>query len=422
LAKKAEKPKPELTKRQLTRRQQQQRRHYIILSAGILIVVAVLSVVGSGVYTQWYVPEYKPLRQTVIEVNETKFDMDYYLKMLKYYGAGASSQQLMALTDMVATAIEQSELARQEAMKLGISVSDEEVEKERKSSDSPLSSDYNDVVRTQLLVSKLLDEYFDKQVPTSAEQRHVMAMFLESLSQASGVRARLGAGEDFSKLAGELSLDAISKTNNGDLGWRPKGVLTSLLETSVVDDYAFTGEVGKLSQPLPDETKTKTLGYWLVKVLSRDDAAKTAQVKVMLLGSEQEANEVRTRLESGEDFATLAKELSQHDASKENGGDFTVSSQDTMGSAFKDFVFKSELNMLSQPIRDDTMSTKKGYWLVKVAEVDSNRQIDKDDRNLLKSDALNKWFTGVTNNPENKVKSYLDDEQKIWAITHVVRG
>jgi len=421
--KKAEKPKRELTKRQLSRWQQQKKRQRIILGSGILIIVAVLGIVGSGVYNQWYIPDYKPLRETVIEVNDAKFNMDYYIKMLRIYSGGASAQQMYNMADEVTKLIEQGELVRQEAMKLGISVSDNEVNKELKSYNPPLSKDYRDVVRTRMLVSMLNDEYFDQpqRVPMFAEQRHIMAMFLESGSQANEVRAKLEAGEDFAELAGAFSLDAICKEKKGDLGWRPEGVLPLLLETNMVDEYAFNCEAGVLSQPIYDETKTKAVGYWLIKVLERDEAAVGAYVKVMLLGSEQEASEVRARLEAGEDFATLAKELSQHDASKEKGGDFTVS-QDMMSSAFNEFAFKSELNVLSQPIRDDMVSTKGGYWLVKVAEVDNNRQVEKESRDLLKADALNKWVEALFDDPENKVKSYIDDAKKQWAIWHAVGG
>jgi parvulin-like peptidyl-prolyl isomerase len=416
--KKAAKPKRELTKRQLSRWQQQRRRQRIIFGSGILIIVAVLGVFGAGVYNRWYIPEYKPLRETVIEVNGIKFDMDYYIKMLKYY-AGTSTQYIQFMADYVITIIEQNELIRQESMELGISVSEEEVDKALKSYNPPLSKDYRDVARTQLLVSRLRDEYFDKQVPVSAEQRHIFAMFLESESQVNEVKARLEGGEDFSKLAGELSLDSTSKTKEGDLGWHPRGVLPLLLGTSVLDEPAFSIEAGTLSQPIYDETKTKMVGYWLIEVEFVDEDAKIAQTKVMLLGSEQEASEVRARLEAGEDFATLAKELSQHADSKDKGGEFEVS-QGTMSSAFDEFAFSADVGVLSQPIRDDTVSTEGGYWLLKVAEIDSNRQIDEDDRTLLKADALNKWVQALMDDPKNEVKSYLDDEKKQWAIIHAV--
>ena len=420
--KKAEKPQREVTKRQLSRWQQQKKRQRIILGSGILIIVAVLGVVGAGVYTRWYIPEYKPLHETVIEVNDTKFDMNYYIKMLRYYGTGVPLEQMYYLADAVVTIIERNELLRQGAMELGISVSDGEVDEELKSYDPPLSKDYRDVVRTEMLVNRLRDEYFDQQVPTSAEQRHILAMFLESQSQANEVIARLEAGEDFAELAGELSLDAICKEKKGDLGWRPEGILPLMLETSILDERAFNCEAGVLSQPIFEETKTKMVGYWLIEVIDRDEEAEQAQVKVMLLTSEQEANEVRARLEAGGDFATLAEEFSQHDESRENGGDFEVLSRDMMTSAFDEFVFNSELGVLSQPIRDEVVNTEGGYWLLKVVDIDDNRQIEDEDRDLLKADALNKWVEALWDDPENRVESYLDDEKKEWAIMYAVLG
>jgi parvulin-like peptidyl-prolyl isomerase len=426
LAKKeAEKPKRELTKRQLSRGQQQKKRQRIILGSGILVIVAVLSIVGAGFYNRWYIPEYKPLHQTVIKVNDTKFNMNYYIKMLKYYGSGMSVQQMYSLVDDVVTAIERDELIRQEAMALGITVSDKEVDEELKSYDSQLSKDYRDVVRTQMLVNRLSDEYFDQKVPVSAKQRHIMAMFLESESQANEVRAKLEAGEKgFAELASELSLDSICKAKEGDLGWRPEGVLSLLIGSSILEENAFTCEVGVLSQPILDETKAKMVGYWLIEVESRDEEATEASVKVMLLGSEQEANEVKTSLEAGEDFATLAKEFSQHADSKDEGGEFEVTAKGMYGAAFDEFVFNPEveLDTLSQPIPDDTVSTEGGYWLLKVVDIDNNRQIMDDDRDFLKADALNKWVEGLFDDPKNKVVSYLDDAKKQWAILYIIGG
>jgi len=77
--KKREKPRREVTKHQLSRWQRQKRRQRIILGLGIFIIVAVLGIVGGA----WYTNYYQPLHQTVIRVNDTKFNMDYYVEMLK---------------------------------------------------------------------------------------------------------------------------------------------------------------------------------------------------------------------------------------------------------------------------------------------------------------------------------------------------
>ena len=81
--KKGEKPRREVTRRQLSQWQKQKKRERIILGVGISIIVAVLGIVGAG----WYISQYQPRHQTVIKVNDAEFNMNYYIKMLEYYGA-----------------------------------------------------------------------------------------------------------------------------------------------------------------------------------------------------------------------------------------------------------------------------------------------------------------------------------------------
>lgn len=434
----AEKPKRELTRRQLSHWKQHQRRQRIIFSSGILIIVAVLIVIGAGIYFGWYVPERQPLKETVIRVNDTNFDMAYYVDTIKYQvaqlesmGISVDISQMSYLADGAVTAIETSELVRQEALKLGISVSDEEVEaridEEFGDYDPSLLKTYRDVirdmVRSQMLSEKLLAEYFDQQVPQSAEQRRVLAMFLESQSQASEVRGRLEGGELFSELTAEFCLDSYCKSQEGDLGWHPREIFSGLIDSSVLVESAFSQEVGSLSQPIPEVAKLKALGYWLIKVEFRDEGAGIVQGRAMLLGSEEEASNIRARLEAGEDFAALAAEFSQDAESKDNGGEFEISKGDR-SSVFDEFVFDPELELgsLSQPIKDDTAVTEGGYWLIKVADADDDRPIDEADRDILKRDALTQWAAGLPDKPDNTVESYLDDEKMNWAIIHAWEG
>ena len=352
--------------------------------------------------------------------------MDYYIKMLKYYGKDQPASYMDALADAVVTVIGRDELVREGALGLGIVVWEKEVDEKLKSYDPPLSKDYRDIARAELLVSELLDKHFELAVPVSAEQRHITAVFLESESQAAEVRARVEAGEDLAELAGELSLDSFSKDEKGDLGWHPEDALTELLATSIPGEYAFGSEVGVLSQPVYDETKTKSVGYWLVKILDRKQEPEQVQVQAILLGSETEAQDVRARLEAGEDFATLAQELSQYEATKESGGDFGWLSPENVapGSAFAAWagIFELETGVISEPIRDDTQVTTGGYWLLKVLDKEDNKQISDDDRSLLKTKALNEWILSLWYDTGNQVNSYLTDEMKAWAIEKAMEG
>ena len=419
--KKIEKPRREVTKRQLSQWQRQKRRQRLIFSLGVAIIGVVVVVLGVG----WYISEYRPLHQTAIRVNDTEFDMSYYIKRLQFYGAGQSAIYMYAVANEVEGIIERDELIRQAAVKLGISVSDSEVDEELKDYDSPVSDVFRDVVRSQLLISKLRDGYFEHEVPVSTGQRHIMAMFLESESQAIEISDKLEAGEDFAELAGELSLESFSQTEKGDLGWRPEDILTMLLDTSVPIEYAFSAEVGVLSQPIYDETQSKNVGYWLIRVVERqeerivagEEEPEQAHVYAILLGSEEETWQVKEKIETGGDIAALAKELSQHGESKESGGDLGWVSPGMVSSAFEEFVFNSEVEVgkLSEPVRDEETTTRGGYWLVKVLGKDDNREVGEDDRDLLKGKALEDWMSALWGDPNNEVISYLDDEMKRWA-------
>jgi len=402
--KKIEKPKREPTRYQLSRWQKQQKRRRLILIAGISVIAAVAGVIGGG----WYTKEYQPLQETVIRVNDTEFSMRYYIDMLEInyrYGGGGD----------VVTFIEQNELIRQGAEDLGITVSDSEIGEELKSYDPPLGKEYGEAAKASILMRKLLDEHFEQEVPLSTEQRHIIAMFLESESQATEVRARLENGEDFGELAVELSLENLSKADGGDLGWYPRGILSELLATPILEDYAFTADVGVLSPPLYDEAKIKGVGYWVVEVLERDEEGEEVYVQAMLLGSEQEAQEVIAQLEDGEDFGELAEELSQDEGSKRKGGDLGWLTPEKVAPLLDDFIFNSEPGTLSEPIRDDGLLTEGGYWLVTVVEKDDNRKIEDSDRDFLKRKALDEWVSSLWDNPENEVEDYLDSEKIAWA-------
>jgi parvulin-like peptidyl-prolyl isomerase len=249
-------------------------------------------------------------------------------------------------------------------------------------------------------------------------------MFLESQSQAASVRAGLVNGEDFATMAGALSLEEASPEGDGDFGWHPRGILSGEFGLTVVEDYAFSAEAGDLSQPLYDEERTKDIGYWLAEFLEKDEDAsgELFHVRAMLLGSEEEAQEIRARLEAGEDFAELAEEYSQHDASKEDGGDMGWLGEDDIQPVLVDFILNAEPGSLSEPVKDDTVVTTGGYWLVKVVAVEEDRQISDDDRYFLKTELLEEWTDSLWDDPNNSIESYLTSGQKEWALEKALGG
>lgn len=415
--KKVTRHKYEPSRRQLSHFKQQVRRRRFIQGIGSVIIAAVLVLVGVGVYSQWYLPVYKPLHQTVVEVNDTKFNMDYFIKALNYYADG-QAEYAFYLIDPVADIIQEGELLRQEALALGYSVSNKEIKDKLKENGTADNKATRDIVETQLLVNRLLDEYFGPQVAEAMMQKDILVMFLESQGQVDDVRQRLAAGEDFAELATVLSLDETTAEDGGELGWLPDGIIESVVNTEVIEDFISSAAAAALSPPLYDEAKTKALGYWLVSIVERHDDPEEAHIQVMLLGSEEEALGVRARVEAGEDFGELAAELSQLPGAADDKGDLGFITRDIGQSAFNEFVFDSgaATGSLSQPIADEDQSTQGGYWLVEVRDVEDNRQLSEENRDMLLNKAFQEWLEAITSDPANQVTVYLNDEMRDFAI------
>lgn len=78
--------------------------------------------------------------------------------------------------------------------------------------------------------------------------------------------------------------------------------------------------------------------------------------------------EIRNRIMKGEDFGTVAQEVSQDPSAKENKGNLGYFTSFRMVYAFENGAYKTPVGMVSMPVR-----TKFGYHLIKVNDVRDNR-------------------------------------------------
>jgi parvulin-like peptidyl-prolyl isomerase len=249
-----------------------------------------------------------------------------------------------------------------------------------------------------------------------------MAMMLESESQAREVRSQLVSDGDFGELAEEMSLEPYSRDKGGEFGWVPRVILQDIVKTAIVDDI-FSHNVGELSQPIYDEEAEKGVGYWLVRVLDRDEEEEETHIQIMLLGSQEEAQDIRRRLEAGAEWGPLAVEYSQMKGVAENEGEWMISPGE-MTPPIDEYAHspETEIGAISEPIRDETVTTKGGYWLIKVLDEDADRRIDTEYRDYLKSQAFDEWVSSLMADDDNEIENYLDAEKTSWAIEQAMRG
>jgi parvulin-like peptidyl-prolyl isomerase len=122
-------------------------------------------------------------------------------------------------------------------------------------------ADLRTVIRSQLLRQKLL-EAMTQDIKNTQEQVWARHILVKDEATANDVLKRLKAGEDWAKLAKELSTDTGNKDQGGDLGWFPRGQMEQTFE-----DVAFSLKVGDTT-PTPVKT---SFGYHLIQVLGHED-------------------------------------------------------------------------------------------------------------------------------------------------------
>lgn len=394
--KKTEKPQRHWTRRQLSQYQKQQRRQRFIFIGGITVIAIVVLLIFAG----WLAGEYLPMHATVIKVGENEYDMQYYVDTIEFYVKNMGVD-VMSAASYTATLIQNNALAIIDAEKKGITVEDKEARKILAGAESKINDASIDFVKAQLVSQRMREEYFAEQVPVSDNQVNVKVMLLESESGAAEIRDRLQSSENFSALAGEFSLHASTNATGGEAGWHPDEVLEVELGSSVPVEFAFSAEAGDLSQPLYDEEIRKQVGYWLVNVQEKTEEGAT--LKLVMLGSEEEAEDIRARIQTTENVTALVDEYSQHAASRVKGGEYGPVSEGEMSVAVDAYVFDENVKtgVWSQPIRDETVSTKGGYWLVQVVDKENDRELSEEDREIMVNNAYYEWSNGL-------MESYAD--------------
>ena len=299
----------------------------ILASVVIILILAIVGVIGYPTYIA-------PFHRTVITVDNINIRMDYFLKRIKLSG----SDPIAMLTQLT-----NDQIVKLGAPQYGIAVSPDDVDQLLKSmfrghsenvsesgdislaefnewyrqtlNESGLTdAEYKEIITTELLKSHL-QEYLAARMPTVAEQAHIYVMTLETQKQAEKARARWEAGEKFTDLAVELSLDRSTGENGGEVGWFPKGgILTPQLEYE-----AFELSTGNVSQPIPiineeeqseGGTAPTIIGYHLIMVsekASRELDATALQVlrsKVLddWLSSQRQNYNIKWRGLTGDSF------------------------------------------------------------------------------------------------------------------------
>ena len=100
------------------------------------------------------------------------------------------------------------------------------------------------------------------------------------------------------------------------------------------------------------------------------------QVKAshILVETEEEALEIKEKLDQGEDFAELAKEYSLDKSNSDKGGDLGYFDRNKMVKEFSDAAFSLEIGEISDPVKSEY-----GFHIIKVEDRKEAKEADYDE-------------------------------------------
>lgn len=233
----------------------------------LILILAVVLVVISGAITgvAIYRNRTSPFNIAVLQVDDTSITMRYFLKRLAMSGDSPMAVFEMIMQEMIINQaaplepfnIEISDQDINEFMK-SLATGNKETSSEDELSEDELEEWYRQLLNEtplsdnefrDLMYTKLagirMNEYLAERVPTVAEQVHIHMIILGSYPEAEELKGRLDEGADFGQLSQELNTDEHLRSQDGDLGWFPRGVLAPNLEA-----VAFNLDVNQISEPL----------------------------------------------------------------------------------------------------------------------------------------------------------------------------
>ena len=107
------------------------------------------------------------------------------------------------------------------------------------------------------------------------------------------------------------------------------------------------------------------------------------------------AQEARDRIEAGESFEDVAKEISQDTATAENGGDLGWLPRGQLPAEVEEQAFSLGVGEVSEPIQ-----TASGIYLITVIDRDPAREVDETEYESRRAQAFEDWLAAQKENAD----------------------
>lgn len=409
-------PPKELTRKQLSRRaKDEQTRRYLLYGTGLVMGLVIL-VLAYGLLDQYYLQPRRPMASvndtTISRMTYNKrlvyreWDYNQYLQQLAQQRAQYASdpdqaflvqlidQQVSSLQSQIvslpSTTLDElidEIIVRQEAVKRGIVVTADEIQSHLEEQfgynpNPPTPVPTSAITQVATITSTTVPTTATPSVTATAAATATTSITVTApaLTPTTPSTVTMPITVTPEPTTPPMTKEQFEQTKSSWLASAQQNADFTESDLRQIIEAAVLRE--KLQQAIGDEIPTKV---------------EQVHARHILLTTQVEAQAALDRLKNGEDFATLAKELSQDTASKDAGGDLGWFPKGMMQPEFEAAAFSLPVGQLS-----DIVQSQAGFHIILVLEHQASHELEGDALQRARTTAIDDWFTAQRASPDIK--------------------
>ena len=142
--------------------------------------------------------------------------------------------------------------------------------------------------------------------------------------------------------------------------------------------------------------------------------ADQVRIRQIQVGAREDADKVVERLNAGEDFATVAKEMSSDTTTKDAGGERGWVTLDELDSSYATKVFALEAGQRSEPLEGQG-----GFFIIEVEEKQADKPLEDAQRNTIGSRYFSLWLDEQRTLVPTFNYVSVDADKLQWVFNHI---
>ncbi len=148
-------------------------------------------------------------------------------------------------------------------------------------------------------------------------------------------------------------------------------------------------------------------------VRAAPEAADQVRIRQIQVGAKEDADKVEQRLSAGEDFGTVAKDMSSDTATKDNGGEKGWVVQQELDPAYAAKVFALDVGQ-----RSDPLAGPGGFLIVEMEEKQAGRPLETQQRTNVGSAYFSDWLAEQSTLVKTTNYVGADADKLQWVVNH----